>query len=119
MSNPKKYKWHKVAESVTELEFGPNHIAVARMDSKDICIGLYREQLFAFAYKCPHASGLLADGFIDPLGNVVCPLHRYKFNLANGRNVSGEGYYLKHWPVEQRDEGVFVGVEEKGLFGWR
>ena len=38
--------------------------------------------------------------------------------MENGRNVSGEGYYLKHWPVEIKEGGVFVGVEESGgLFG--
>ena len=34
--------------------------------------------------------------------------------MQNGRNVSGEGYYLKHWPVEQREDGVFAGFEEEG-----
>ena len=39
--------------------------------------------------------------------------------MENGRNTSGEGYYLKHWPVEIKEDGVFVGVEETGgLFGW-
>jgi len=39
--------------------------------------------------------------------------------MANGRNVSGEGYYLIHWPVEIKEDGIFVGVEETGgLFGW-
>jgi 3-phenylpropionate/trans-cinnamate dioxygenase ferredoxin subunit len=28
--------------------------------------------------------------------------------------VSGEGYYLKHWPVEQRDDGIYVGMEKGG-----
>ena len=53
---------------------------------------------------------LLADGYIDALGNIVCPLHRYKYNMENGRNVSGEGYYLKHWLVECREDGVYVGL---------
>ena len=34
--------------------------------------------------------------------------------MENGRNISGEGYYLKHWPVELRENGVFVGMEESG-----
>ena len=75
---------------------------------KKICVGRYKERLFAFAYKCPHAGGLLGYGHIDVNGNVVCPLHRYKYNIANGRNVSGEGYYLKHWAIIQNDEGVYV-----------
>jgi len=105
----KKYNWHKVADSLGEIEFASNNIAVVVLD----------ESVFAFAYKCPHAGGTLAEGFIDALGNIVCPLHRYKYNMANGRNTSGEGYYLKHWPVEIKEDGVFVGVEETGgLFGW-
>ncbi len=85
-------------------------------DSKTICIAKHEDQLFAFAQKCPHASGLLSQGFVDPLGNVVCPLHHYKYSIKNGRNVSGEGYYLKHWPVEIRDDGIYVGLEEKSFF---
>ena len=115
----KNYKWHKVADSLGEVEFASNNIAVVDLDGKNICLGKFKDAVFAFAYKCPHAGGTLADGFIDPLGNIVCPLHRYKYSMANGRNTSGEGYYLKHWPVEIKEDGVFVGVEETGgLFGW-
>ena len=115
----KNYAWHKIADRINELEFADNNIAVAELNGKKICIGKYKELFFAFAFKCPHAGGIMADGYIDALGNVVCPLHRYKYSLQNGRNVSGEGYYLKHWPVELRENGVFVGMEESsGLFGW-
>jgi nitrite reductase/ring-hydroxylating ferredoxin subunit len=101
-------QWHKIAESESELDFSPHHIAVIEVNHKKICIGRYNTMLYAFAYTCPHASGIMADGYIDVLGNIVCPVHRYKFNLQNGRNSSGEGYYLKHWPVEKRDDGIYV-----------
>jgi len=115
----KKYKWHKVADSLGEIDFASNNIAVVDLNGKNICIGKFNDGVFAFAYSCPHAGGTLADGYIDALGNIVCPLHRYKYNMANGRNVSGEGYYLKNWPVEIKDDGVYIGVEETGgLFGW-
>lgn len=114
----KKYKWYKIAEHISEIEFGPNNIATTEVSGKKICIGKINNGLFAFAYKCPHAGGLLADGYIDVLGNVVCPIHRYKFNISTGRNASGEGYYLKHWPAEQREDGIYVAQEEGGLFGW-
>ena len=114
----KKYTWHKIADHINELGFADNNIAVAEVKGKKICIGRFKEGAFAFANKCPHAGGPMADGHIDALGNVVCPLHRYKFSLQNGRNVTGEGYYLKHWPVELREEGVFVGMEEgSGFWG--
>lgn len=115
----KKYTWHKIADHINELDFADNNIAVIELKGKKICIGKYNETAFGFAYKCPHAGSILADGYIDALGNIVCPLHRYKYSMENGRNTSGEGYYLKHWPVEQREDGVFVGLEESsGLFGW-
>ena len=110
----KKYTWHKIANHINELDFASNSIALAQLKEKKICIAKFNEQVFAIAYKCPHAGGIMADGYIDALGNVVCPLHRYKYSLQNGRNVSGEGYYLKHWAVELREDGVYVRMEESG-----
>lgn len=115
----KKYTWHKIADQIEELDFAGNNIAVAEVNGKKICIGKFKEGVFAFAYKCPHAGGLLAEGYIDALGNIVCPIHRYKYDMKNGRNITGEGYYLKNWPVEIRENGVFVGLEQSsGIFGW-
>ena len=116
--NTKKINWHRVAEYEHEIFFTENNIAIVSANGKRICLGKYNNKLFAFAYTCPHAGGILADGQIDSLGNVVCPLHRYKYSIVNGRNVSGEGYYLKHWPVEMREAGIYVGLEETGFFNW-
>ena len=85
---------------------------------KNICLTKKDDQLFACTAKCPHAGGTLADGYIDPSGNIVCPLHRYKFSLKNGRNISGEGYFLKMFPVEMRPDGIFVGFEQNNFFNW-
>ena len=109
--------WVKIADAIDEISFGINHIAEVSANGKTICMARHNDKVFAFSHKCPHASGFLAEGYIDPLGNVVCPLHRYKFCLANGRNVSGEGYYLKHWPVVIKEDGIFVGFEKNKLFG--
>lgn len=113
-----KNDWVRIAESVAEIQFGDNGLTEVVAGSKRICIGHYKQELFAVAAKCPHASGVMAEGFIDALGNVVCPLHRYRFSLKNGRNVSGEGYHLKHWPVEVRPDGVYVGLEAPRFLGF-
>lgn len=115
----KKYSWHKIADHINELDFADNNIAVTEVTGKKICIAKFNDKIFAFAYKCPHAGGILAEGYIDALGNIVCPLHRYKYDMSNGRNTSGEGYYLRYWPVEIKDEGVYIGMQQSGgLFGW-
>lgn len=113
----KKYTWHKIADHLNEIDFSANNIGETEAGGKKMCIARFNGQAFAFARKCPHAGGWLSEGYIDALGQVVCPLHRYKFDLKNGRNTSGEGYFLKHWPVEIREDGVYVGVEENKLFG--
>ncbi|WP_430895398.1 MULTISPECIES: Rieske (2Fe-2S) protein [unclassified Paraflavitalea] len=114
MSDP-NYKWFKVAASEEELIFPENGILELEVGGKTVCLGRFNGKLFAFAQKCPHAGGYFCKGWIDALGNVVCPLHRYKFNMETGRNVTGEGYYLKRWPVELREDGVWV-AREKGFF---
>ena len=113
----RKYKWHKIAESAVAIILSDNNIAVYEAGGKKFCIGKFRDHFYGFAFKCPHAGGRLEDGYIDAIGNVVCPVHRYKFNLANGRNSSGEGYYLKTYPIEIREDGVYVGIEP-GIFSF-
>ena len=93
-------------------------MAELTVNDKTICIVRHNDTLQACSHKCPHAGGRMADGYLDALGNIICPLHRYKFSLQNGRNISGEGYHLKTYPVEVRTEGIFIGFEEKGLFSW-
>lgn len=100
--------WHKIAESITEINFAANGLATIHVAGKIITIARHKNQLFACAQKCPHAGGHLAEGHIDAVGNIVCPLHRYKFSLKNGRNLSGEGFYLKTYPLRTGEDGVFI-----------
>ena len=112
----KNFRWIKIADSIEEIDFAANNIAEAMADDKKICVAKHHHELFAFPTKCPHAGGFLIEGYIDAMGNIVCPLHRYRFCMKNGRNVSGEGYYLKHWPIEMREDGIYVGMEKSFLF---
>lgn len=114
----KKITWYKLAESVAELQLNENGLAQLAVAGKQVCVSLHKETVHACAAKCPHASGLLANGFVDALGNIVCPLHRYRFDLKNGRNVSGEGYFLKTYPIEWRNDGIYIGFEENNGFNW-
>lgn len=75
-------------------------------------LGLLRRQgnVYAFAAKCPHAGAPLCTGWLDAQGRIVCPEHKYRFDPANGRNTSGEGYKLFTYPVQVRGDEVWVGL---------
>ena len=114
----KKYTWYKIADSIAEIDFSSGGLAEITSGGKTFCIALHNNTLYACTQKCPHAGGILSEGYIDAMGDLVCPVHRYKFSLQNGHNVSGEGYHLKTFPLEIKEEGVFVGIVDSGLFGW-
>ncbi|HTN08094.1 Rieske (2Fe-2S) protein [Agriterribacter sp.] len=110
----KNQRWIKIADHICEMEFGTNNIALTEAGDKAICVGRFKDAFFAFASKCPHAGGLLSNGCINEAGHIVCPVHGYKFNMRTGYNVSGEGYFLKHWPLAIRADGVFVDMGKQG-----
>ena len=112
-------KWIKIADSIHELALSVDGLAEIEVDGKKICIALHNDTLFACAAKCPHAGGTMAHGYVDALGNIVCPLHRYKFSLEHGRSTSGEGYFLKVYHVENRSDGVFIGFQQNNFFNWQ
>ncbi|MBG9375863.1 Rieske 2Fe-2S domain-containing protein [Panacibacter sp. DH6] len=115
--NQPTINWYKIAESVKELDFNSNNLLSLSVNKKKVTIGIHKEKLFACGYTCPHAGGVFADGHIDAMGNIVCPLHHYKFSMQTGRNVTGEGYALKTYEVAVKEDGVYIGMEEKKLFG--
>jgi nitrite reductase (NADH) small subunit len=46
-------------------------------------------ELFATQATCPHRGGPLADGLLGGC-TLICPLHGWKFDLANGAVLRGE-----------------------------
>lgn len=111
------HTWHKIADSIEEIAFSAEGLAETEAGGRKLCIAKFNGSLFACASKCPHAGGTLAHGYIDGSGNITCPLHHYKFSLAKGRNTSGEGYFLKTYPIEIRPDGIYVGIAV-GILNW-
>ena len=108
--------WVLVTDAPLSLDWPDNQLLDLEVDGKKITLAKFKEDYFAFAQKCPHASGRMAQGYINPLGQVVCPLHRYAFDMKNGRNTTGEGYFLKTYPIELRPEGIFIGFKPNSFF---
>jgi nitrite reductase/ring-hydroxylating ferredoxin subunit len=98
---------------------GGDFVKEVQAGKKELCLIRNQTELFALENSCPHAGGLLSDGWCEN-GNLVCPVHRYQYNLKTGRGAEGQGDYVYTYPVEQRADGVYVQINEgwfKRLFG--
>ena len=59
-------------------------------------IAIYRQgdEFVALSGRCPHSGGSLGHGWIEE-GEVVCPLHHWRFRLSDGRctTIRGESVH--------------------------
>lgn len=105
-------EWIKVFSSSGEMrerlkEGTPQHLVV---NDQSICMVLWKGELRAVENKCPHNGESLSKGKINYLGEVICPLHGYRFNLKNGREVGERCKDLEVYPVKDEVDGIFVGL---------
>ncbi|MDE3077260.1 MAG: Rieske (2Fe-2S) protein [Chloroflexota bacterium] len=63
--------------------------------------------LYATRATCPHQGGPLADGIMGG-GQIVCPLHGFRFDLADGRALNGACQALQIYPVRPAAGGNAV-----------
>lgn len=57
--------------------------------------------------RCPHAGGSLGRGWVED-GELVCPLHRWRFRLHDGRCPDIPGERVERFNAEVRGEVVWV-----------
>ena len=103
------HTWHKI-ETIAASALEENRLIEVAVATKKIGLLKKNNMVYAFTALCPHAGAPLCEGWLDPLGRIVCPDHKYRFDPANGRNTSGEGYKLFTYPVEIRGDEIFVGL---------
>jgi nitrite reductase (NADH) small subunit len=72
-----------------------------------VAIFLVDDGLYALSDRCPHAGGSLCQGWIEE-GEVVCPLHRWRFRLRDGRCTTMRGEGIHRFPAEVRDQEIWV-----------
>ena len=102
------YEWQNAGLHLSALE--ENKLIEITLGDRRIGLLKRGENTYAFTAACPHAGAPLCDGWVDAMGRIVCPEHKYRFDPANGRNTSGEGYKLFTYPVEVREGGIFIGL---------
>ena len=85
--------------------------AGSSLDAMGLRIAVFRAgaNVVALSGICPHSGGSLGHGWVEE-GEVVCPLHRWRFKLANGRCTTVRGMSVHRFPCEVRDGEVWVAI---------
>ncbi|MBA3706671.1 MAG: Rieske 2Fe-2S domain-containing protein [Bacteroidetes bacterium] len=107
-------KWHKLFDSLlaANAEVAMGRVTTVQAGRKKICVAHTPEGFFAVNDKCPHNGASLGNGHCTDEGTVVCPVHRYHFDLKTGRAKSGLGDFVETYPIEIREDGVYIGFKE-------
>lgn len=90
-------------------EVAEGEVKLVVADGTKVALCKSAGRFHALSNFCPHLTGNLSEGEID--GDVlVCPEHGWRFKLTTGRCTTMRGQSAHTFPVEIRDEWVFIGV---------
>ena len=87
----------------------PGGVMEAEVKGVALCLANIEGKLAALDNWCPHRRGPLGQGWVEAEA-VVCPWHSWAFAVGTGRCEYPGGQGVAVFPVEVRDEGVFVQV---------
>ncbi len=99
--------WYKVAE-LDELP--ENRVKSVTCGAQTVCLTHYQGEYGALSNKCPHQGGPLGEGSIEN-GWLRCPWHGWDYHPITGQSEFED--VVPSFPLEVRDDGVYVGFEEE------
>jgi 3-phenylpropionate/trans-cinnamate dioxygenase ferredoxin subunit len=105
-------EWLKIfgSEEEARQRIRENKPQLLAARNKRICLVLHNNQFYAVQDSCSHQGESLSKGNINSLGEIICPWHNYRFQLATGQPSDSTCPDLITYPVKVSDEGLFIGV---------
>lgn len=109
-------RWYKIEEEIPVEDF-IRQVVVA---GKKLCLLRTEGKIYLIQNTCPHAGGILSGGWCSS-GSIICPIHRYAYNLENGRGAEGQGDYIDVYPLRLEDDGLYAGFHQSlfSRFFWK
>ncbi len=101
-------KWYNVAKK-NDLKEG--RVKTVTAGEKTIALSFFEGKFCAIDNHCPHQGGPLGEGSIED-GWLRCPWHGYEYHPCTGKPPEGLDDTVPTYPIEIRDDEIFVGVEE-------
>jgi len=100
--------WHRVDEVDVPADGRVRSVVV---DGRSIALARCGARLGALENRCPHQGGPLGEGSIEK-GLLRCPWHGYDYDPITGQPPEGFSDSVTSYPVDQRDDGVYVQLPE-------
>jgi pyruvate oxidase len=104
--------WHRVLgpEGLDE-----GRVITATAGKTSIALTRFTGRYGALTNACPHQGGPLGEGSIEVGAEgkcwLRCPWHGWDFDPLTGESPGGHGDHIDVYPVEERDDGIYVGLE--------
>jgi nitrite reductase/ring-hydroxylating ferredoxin subunit len=81
-------------------------------EGKELCLVKRKGNIHVFDNACPHNGFSLSKGWCSDDDAIVCPLHRFRFDLVTGRAKSGIATAVRVYPVKEKDGALFIEIEK-------
>jgi len=112
----KPLEWHKAVANDELPEGRVKTVSITQGDTvKQVCLTHHDGQYAALDNACPHQGGPLGEGSIecDEKGDCYlrCPWHGWDYHPLTGKPPGGYDDGIDTYPIEVRDDGVYVGLE--------
>ncbi len=101
-------RWHKALE-LDELQEG--RVTSVTCGLASLCMTHHEGRYGALSNHCPHQGGPLGEGSIEK-GLLRCPWHGWDYDPITGRSPGGFEDGVESFPVEVREDGVYVALPE-------
>ncbi|MEM9478266.1 MAG: thiamine pyrophosphate-dependent enzyme [Verrucomicrobiota bacterium] len=109
--NSDSLEWNKVLD-LPGLE--ERRVTTITVGTTSIALSKFNGQYGALDNACPHQGGPLGEGSIEEGAEgkcwLRCPWHGWDFDPLTGESPGGHGDRLDGFPVEEREDGIYVGI---------
>src|SRR4051812_46882258 len=100
-------KWYKISGIQNT---GKPFIAKVKAGRKNVCLVGFEGDIYVLSSVCPHAGADLSEGLCVK-GKIVCPYHRYTYNLKTGKGGEGQNDFVETYAVNIKDDDIYIGVK--------
>ncbi len=111
----KRIKWYKILLDVNSLDtiLPIGSAREVEVNGKSMCLSRTDKGIYAVDNKCPHQGALLSSGKCTDANEIVCPWHRYSFDLETGKQTNEtNGLAIKTFPTKIENGNLLVGVKK-------